>query len=107
MVAAGRLTAQHIGRGGVLRARIRVDAARAWLRGLYLVSRELTGGSATARAGRSDGFAVGIEAQVVRGAAVLAQRQMCALLVRDWDECAGALQPYVRCLRFAPVSSAR
>ena len=106
-VAAGMLTAQHIGRGGVLRARIRVDAARAWLRGLYLVSRELTGSSGAARASRSDGFAVGIEAQVVRGAAVLAQRQMRALLVRDWDECAGARQPYVRCLRFEPAGLAR
>ncbi len=103
-VAAGMLTAQHIGRGGVLRVRIRVDAARAWLRGLYLVSRELAGSDDMARARRSDGFAVEIEAQVVRGAAVLAQRQMRALLVRDWDERAGALQPYVHRLRFEPVA---
>jgi|GEM_PF-1777534 len=102
-IAAGMLTAQHIGRGGVVRVRIRADAARAWLRGLYVMSRERTG--AAACGSRADGFAVGIEAEVVRGAAVLAQRQMHALLVRDWDERAGTLQPYVRCLRFEPVST--
>ncbi len=101
-VAVGRLTPQHISRGGLLRVRVQADAARAWLRGIYLVPGEAAGQAVVTQGLRSDGFVAEIDAEVVQGSTVLAQRRTRALLVRTWDARGDALWPVVRCARFEP-----
>jgi hypothetical protein len=101
-VAVGILTPQHISRGGLLRVRIQADAARAWLRGLYLVSREVAGQAVATQGLRSDGFIAEIDAEVAQGGTVVAQRRTRVLLVRTWHARDDTQWPAVRRARFEP-----
>lgn len=108
-VALGAIARRHIATNGCVRVRVAATGGAAWLRGLYLTPGELCGTGALMRSDgqprRSDAFTALLDAQVLRGGRLVAQQSVQALLVREWRERDGVLEPYVRCERFEPCAT--